>query len=590
MKKIKIKLHWKLSVVFSLALVIGLIFVYVFLSMNLKNYLEDLIITNKKKELHLLRDNIKNQIVNKSFNKPDFILKKYSKILNLRLSFIDQSGVVISDSEDIDPSNVENHIGRPEIQEVIKNGFGISKRKSTTINKDLIYMALPIDDTGQNGFIRVAIFLDDLSVLDSNLKRTIAYTLIVVFFLALIFIIVTLFVISRPINKMSEIARAMANGDFLVKPNFNSNDEIGDLSVALTNLSCQVEDKIEKIKEEREKLNAVLLNMFEGIIVVDKNYKIMLMNPSIKKLLYIVSNFEGLNLNEIVNNLSIIQIVDQILCNKEEFITSEIEINIPRAKVLKINAVPLLKNGVTEGVVLVFHDITKLRNLEKLKQEFVANVSHELRTPVTNIKGYAETILEGAIDDKENLIDFINIISKESGRLATLIDDLLTLSSIESGKQNLDIVKCDIKPIIYECISVLNNFIKKKNHSVEVLVDENVTKISIDQKRIEQVLFNLLDNAIKYSSENGKIIISVSNQNDFVQIDVKDNGIGIPSEDIPRLFERFYRVDKARSRNMGGTGLGLSIVKHIVISHGGKVWLKSVPNQGSVFSFSIPKK
>jgi signal transduction histidine kinase len=256
---------------------------------------------------------------------------------------------------------------------------------------------------------------------------------------------------------------------------------------------------------------------------------------------------------------------------------------------LKVNGVVIRTANKIEGAVLVFHDITELRRLEKVRQDFVANVSHELRTPVASIKGYAETLLNGAMEDKQALIEFLTTIHDNSDRLVNLINDLLDLSRIESGRMKIVPVPMGAAPVIRRCLSILEKTIQDKKLSVSMDVPENLSKVLADEARFSQVVLNLLDNAVKYTAEGGSIGIKALSSDKMIQFDVTDTGIGIPEQDLPRIFERFYRVDKARSRDQGGTGLGLSIVKHIVLSHGGEVWASSQLGHGTTFSFTLPQ-
>jgi two-component system phosphate regulon sensor histidine kinase PhoR len=328
--------------------------------------------------------------------------------------------------------------------------------------------------------------------------------------------------------------------------------------------------------------------MFEGVIVTDETEKIILMNPSLRRLFLLDSNPEGKKPLEVIRNTAVEDMVERIIEGKQQLATEEITVNAPEEKVLKVNGVPIMRNNRLEGAILVFHDITELRHLEKVRQDFVANVSHELRTPISSIKGYAETLLEGALEDKDNAKEFISIIYQDSNRLASLINDLLDLSKIESGKMKMNFVPLDPVSVIKRAVTVIENQAKAKSISIKLDIPVDMPKIKADETRFSQVMINLLDNAIKYSSEGGLVTISAKVNDTALQIDISDTGIGISEKDLSRIFERFYRVDKARSRELGGTGLGLSIVKHIVSAHGGQVWVKSELGKGSTFSFTIP--
>ena len=587
----KIKLHWKLTLIFCSAVMIGLFIGYGFLVSHLKGYVEHNLETNLKHQILSGRDFLESQLSGQNMiSDTDIIADRIGKQQELRVTIIDKSGAVIGDSE-LDASEikkVENHLDRPEIQEVISKGFGISKRYSYTIKKYLFYMAIPFGKEKQAGFLRYAVPISYIEMLEGRLDQTIAGALLLVFLLSLVFTFVISFVVSRPLADMARIARAMAKGDFSRKPSIYSRDEIGDLAMALSYMSDEIKNKIDRIKHEGVKFDAVLSSMFEGIMVVDEKGRILLMNPSLRKIFFVDSDPENKSPVEAVRNPQIQDAVDKIIKDKQKLFSEEVTVSQPEEKVLKINAAPIIRNDALEGAVLVFHDITELRRLERVRQDFVANVSHELRTPISSIKGYSETLLEGAIDDKDNVREFISIIFQDSNRLANLIDDLLDLSKIESGKMKMTFSPLEIQPILKRCLGVLEKTIKDKKLSVSINIPDGIPKVMADDKRIAQVFLNLFDNAVKYTGDGGSVKVEVSESGNLVQVDITDTGMGIPEQDLPRIFERFYRVDKARSRELGGTGLGLSIVKHIVISHGGQVWVKSEQGLGSIFSFTIP--
>lgn len=364
--------------------------------------------------------------------------------------------------------------------------------------------------------------------------------------------------------------------------------ELRKLRVSLIEAESDLRDKTAASGMGEAKLEGVLSSMAEGVLVVDKSGKIALINPSLRRTFLINTPPERKRPIEVVRNIAVQEMVDRALKGKEALVSQEIALYLPEEKTFRVNAVPVARNDAVEDAILVFHDITELRRLERIRQDFVANVSHELRTPLASIKGYAETLREGALVDKANAKDFIDIIYHDSDRLGRLINDLLDLSKIESGQLNMVFVPMDVLEVARRAVAIVSGQAKKKSIAVTLDMPQELPEVLGDESRLSQVLLNLLDNAIKYTPEGGSIKIAAHSEDDSVRVDVTDAGIGIPENDLPRIFERFYRVDKGRSRELGGTGLGLSIVRHIVQAHSGRVWVKSEPGRGSTFSFTIP--
>lgn len=370
---------------------------------------------------------------------------------------------------------------------------------------------------------------------------------------------------------------------------FKLNNNLRKLKLFLSDTQARLAEKNESNILGQAKLETVLSSMSEGVLTVDKKGDIVLMNPSLRKTFLVDFAPEGRQTLEVIRNVTIQDLLEKILKGETRLASGEIAFITPEEKTFRVNCVPIIRDKDIEGAIIVFHDITELKRLENIRQDFVANVSHELRTPLASIMGYAETLSEGAIEEKSNAREFINIIHHESERLSKLINDLLDMSKIESGRIKMVFLPLEVKPLIVRIIGVLDKAAKEKSIRVELDVPQDLPRILADETRLYQVILNLLDNAIKYTPDSGLVKIKASLKDSFVQIDVSDNGIGIPEKDLPRIFERFYRVDKARSRELGGTGLGLSIVKHIVQAHGGQVWVESNPGLGSTFSFTIPK-
>ena len=451
------------------------------------------------------------------------------------------------------------------------------------------------------GFLFSVVLLGLFSYLDQTLKFSqvpanaaflerffwIAVTVAIILTVALNFILSQL--ITKPIQRISKIARGIAAGDFSKKASLSQAGEIDELARAIDYISEQISARIKDTKSGEGRLEAVFLSMAEGVVVVDRHGEILLMNETLKKILRVEHDAVGRKPLEVVRHIEVQEIVDGVLALQKGIDGREMAFYLPEEKVLHVHAAPVLRDGKIDGAVLVFHDITDLRRLETIRKDFVANVSHELRTPVASIKGYAETLLDGALEDKDNARDFLKIIYSESDRLAKLIDDLLNLARNEMGSPALDLKPCNIAKMLDWSLSGLMQQIKQRELKVRLDISENLTDVKADESSVAQIFSNLIENAIKYNRSGGEINISGREKDKYVEICIADTGIGIPTEDLPRVFERFYRVDKSHSRDIPGTGLGLSIVKHIIQAHGGEIKARSQLGQGSKFCFTLPK-
>ena len=588
----KVPIHYKITFIFGVIVAVILAGIYFYLNSSLREHTYQRIKTNLLRQVFLtksfLEESITDDVPRQEF---DVIANKIGKDLNVRVTIISLGGIVVGDSE-LEGGQllgVENHLYRPEVQAALKSDIGESRRFSSTVKKDMLYIAACYGKGKIQGIARLSIPLLEIELISNRLKRMLVVSLFVAFVLAMSISFLVSMLISRPVREMSLAAKAIAKGDFSKRISIASNDEMGDLAVAFNYMSKQIRLRVQEVTASKSRLEAVLLSMFEGVMVVNSKGEILLMNQTLKDFLCIKEESGGKRPLEVIRNIEIQEITDKVLKLHKGVESCEISVLIPEEKILLVHAAPVLREGKSEGAVLVFHDITNLRQLEKIRQDFVANVSHELRTPISSIKGYTETLLDGALEDKENAKDFLKIIHSDSDRLAKVINDLLDLSKIESGKLNLVLKPRAVEGAIRRVVSGLETRAKTKSLTINIDISKDIANITADESRITQVLLNLVDNAIKYTNKQGKIIVSAIEQDAFVRIDVSDTGIGIPEKDLPRLFERFYRVDKARSRELGGTGLGLSIVKHIVSAHHGEVSVQSVLGQGSTFSFTIPK-
>jgi two-component system, OmpR family, phosphate regulon sensor histidine kinase PhoR len=511
------------------------------------------------------------------------------EVIGARVTMIALDGTVLGDSDMGAEAvrDMENHLVRPEIQGALSTGIGESRRYSTTINKDMLYIAVTLGSKKPVGFVRAAVPLTDIETVSARLKKILLLALLAAFLVSGMLSFGAAFFITRPIKKISSAAIEISGGNFDRKIYSGPKDEIGDLVEAFNNMTLEVKSRIKEITAQRSRLEAVLLSMSDGVMVVDIKNRIILINKALGGIFGVIGSARGKKPLEVIRNSEIQEIADGLLEGRMVSVKKEILLSA-QDKVVVVNGTPIVRDTMTKGAVMVFHDITEMRKLERMRRDFVANVSHELRTPASNIKGFAETLSSGALDDREHAAEFVKIIEENSERLVRLIEDLLELSSIESGKVPLELNKCSALEIADKVCSEIKKQAQLKNITIENVVDESELFILADKGMVFRALLNLADNAVKYTPENGKVAIFAREAEGFVEIEVKDNGPGIPDEHLERIFERFYRVDKSRSRETGSTGLGLSIVKHIAEEHGGSVRVESIFGKGSSFFLSIP--
>ncbi len=518
------------------------------------------------------------------------LCRELAKGTELRITVILADGTVIGDTLE-DPAKMDNHASRPEFSEALAGGTGISSRYSDTIAKNLIYVAIPVISNNETlGAVRMSIPV--LSVKET-LKETYLELLLSAFVIAIAATVIVFLIslkISRPLAELKNIADSLASGNLEPKMNIYSTMEIAGLAQSMNRMAENLSDRIRDITRQKNEQQAVLSSMTEGVLALDINQSIISMNSSAKIFLGLENKeWVGKSIQEVVRNAGFLELVDEALSGTE-LVEGEFILRNGEQRHIQLHSAMLKdENNGQMGAVIVMNDITRLYKLENLRQDFVANVSHELKTPVTAIKGFIETLIDGALDDPIKSQEFLDIISRQADRLNAIISDLLTLSRIEAdtGKSDLHSEESILEDIVRAAVQSSLFKIDKKNIRVE-FSSENRTLVLCDPQLLEQAVINLLDNAIKYSSENGVIRADIIRNERSVSITISDEGCGIEKEHLPRLFERFYRADKARSRKLGGTGLGLAIVKHIAQAHGGSVGVESEPGKGSAFSITLP--
>ncbi len=505
-----------------------------------------------------------------------------------RITVINTAGVVLGDSAQ-NPATMANHKTRPEVQSALEGQESAVTRYSATLKRTLIYTAVPVRMQGRvAGVVRVAQTESEFHRMLARMHWLLGGAIAGTALLALLVGFLLMHQISAPIMELQRLAIGISQGDLSGRVYRFGRDELADLGLAFNSMAQQLADSFFTIKEEKRKLEVILENLADGILVIDHRLRILLANPAAQEMLQIGGkDVTGRPVMEVVLNHHLLDLIQDVNRYKEPQ-ESELALYHPRNRALQAFLAPLKDdNGKVAGTIAVLHDLTQIRRLERVRQDFVANVSHELRTPITSVKAMAETLLNGAWKDSAILLRYLRAIDQESDRLSNLINDLLALakldSKVEVAREPFDIGELfqEMKER-FEPISGKTPFFELNPPVPELpLVYGN-------RNQIKQVLINLLDNAFKYTPAEGQVRLSAWREGEMLRVAVADTGVGIPRQDLDRIFERFYRVDKARSREMGGTGLGLSIVKHIVESHGGKVAVESDLNQGSVFSFTIP--
>jgi two-component system phosphate regulon sensor histidine kinase PhoR len=503
------------------------------------------------------------------------VFKEALKQSDTRVTYIDKYGNVIQDST-ADKESMENHNNRSEVIEARASGSGSSLRFSSTLQRKMLYVAT---DIGNGYVIRSSLPLENLNVFHGKYLRLYVSTLFVVIILALFLASKISNVIVKPIKDLEHITERISKGELGRRVAVYTKDEIGELGKTFNSMAEKLQSTIKDSLEKQNRLEAILKSMDSGVIAIDRSHKVIMINPYAKKIFGIKKDIIGQYFMDSIRDFEF----ENVFKNMDEAY-KEVKILWPKERVLRVRTADIINERVHIGTVAVVHDITDMKRLENMRTEFVANVSHELKTPLTSIKGFAETLMY--VEDSKNKERFLNIINDEAERLTRLINDILILSDIETHidekSENID-VNGTIKDIYY----LIQQTADKKRIKLNI-VGNDVSNLYGNTDRFKQMIINLVDNAIKYSEEGDSVFIGTKIEKNCCVIWVEDTGIGIPKENISRLFERFYRVDKARSRARGGTGLGLAIVKHIVIAFNGTIEVESEIGKGSKFIVKIP--
>jgi two-component system phosphate regulon sensor histidine kinase PhoR len=513
-----------------------------------------------------------------------------------RVTIVARDGTVLADSHE-DPQRMENHAARPEIREALATGRGSIVRFSSTVRREMANLAVRVETDVPDGaaVVRLGVALREIEEAHADARRRIGTASLVILLLGGSAALLFTRVFSRRVEELKRFAVRVAEGDFRPMPEeVRRRDELSELRQALNETAARLEQSIAWLTEERNRSAAILRSMVEGVAVVDAAERIAFCNHAFCEAMAAAGEqCQGRPLVEVARPPELRLAVQEALAGREN--ASEITVGTVRPKNFAITAAPV--RGAAEGeaiggAVLVLHDITELRRLERVRRDFVANVSHELKTPLTAVQGFAETLLAGALEDAQNNRRFVEIIRDHAARMGALTSDLLKLSQIEAGMLEMEMRPVSLPEVVAACADTVRLRAGQKQLSLALDCPGDLPRVRGDARHLREVLDNLLANAVQYTPAGGQICVSAARHEDngrlAVRVTVADTGIGIPREYHHRIFERFYRVDRDRSREAGGTGLGLAIAKHIVEAHEGRIWLESEVGQGSRFHFTLP--
>jgi len=518
------------------------------------------------------------------------LVKKLGEKTHTRFTVIQSDGTVLADSEE-DPESMDNHAGRPEILAAQSHGQGTSTRFSKTIDTKMMYFALAVEGEGKLlGYVRTSL---PLSAIDERLSRIHTLVLIGTSVSVFVALILGFFVargFAKPLTAMTAIAESISEGNYDQRVAVDRKDEIGSLAQTLNTMARSSRERLETIELENNKLLAILAGMVEGVVAVDKNETIIHLNEAARRILGISPDQDiHRRIWETTHSQEFCQIFSEAL-NEETEIRKKLKVVTSSTnQLVEVHASPFRDgSGELVGAVAVLHDVSELERLETIRQDFVANVSHELKTPITAIRGLVEMMIQDENMPMENQRSFLKKTMNQTIRLSNIVTDLLALSRLESAGMDLIREPIDLRDVVDGSLQALLPVSEDRNISIETEISKEPVEILGDREALFQSVNNLIDNAIKYNSKNGKIWLRLHEEGKNAVMEVQDSGIGIEPLEQHRIFERFYRVDKARSTQAGGTGLGLSIVKHTVLAHGGQLSVESIPGSGSTFQISIP--
>jgi two-component system phosphate regulon sensor histidine kinase PhoR len=578
-------IRWRIAIPSVLLILVTMIGLAAYLSSFLRQVYRDELEAQLANEALLVRDNLVEAMSGDTSPEAlDQLARYWGDLVDARITIIAPDGSVIGESEQ-DRATMDNHATRPEVIQALAQGEGQSVRYSDTARYETLYYATLVKAGDQPmAILRIALPIQTIDARIAKLQRSLAGMTLLVTFLAVLLTLLIANQTTRPIRELTLAAEKMADGDLSVHLPVSSDDDVGQLSRALNRMADQIRNEVDALQTERGKLEAILQQMTDGLVMVDETGAVQMINSSAEKM-FGISGEQAIG-SSLAGALRQHQVVELWQQTQQSGGMRSVSFEVPSKRIYLQGIAVLLERELSGSVLLLFQNLTRQRYLETVRQDFISNISHELRTPLAALKALTETLAEGALEDPPAARHFLEQMDTEVDSLSLMVSELLELSRIESGRVPLNLTPT--RPCMIVSPAVERLHLQAERANLEILLDcpDELPLVLADHQRLEQVVVNLLHNAIKFTPGGGRINVSAREALEAVIFSVKDTGIGIAEEDLPRIFERFFKADRARSKV--GTGLGLAISRHLVEAHGGKIWVESIEGSGSTFYFSIP--
>lgn len=585
------RLLWQLFCTYLLVTVISLAAATWFATRTHSRSFQEQYAADLEARARILEGSITSHLLNPDYERIDRLSKEIGERAATRVTVILPTGRVIGDTHE-DPSRMDNHADRREVSQAMRGRVGVAIRYSRTLEKDMMYVGLPLVEDGRLiGVLRTSI---PFTSIDRTIGRITTKIALGGLAIALLAAVLSLWIsrrITRPLEAMIEGAERFARGELDHRLPVPKSEEMAGLAGALNRMAIQLDERLRAIQRERNQLQVVLSSMVEGVIALDRDERVIRLNQAAARMLRLNrDDAKDRSIQEVSRNTELQEFVAETLAS-EHLVERDLSLYTGDDLVVRAHGTGLQdETGKRMGALIVLNDITRLRRLENVRRDFVANVSHEIKTPLTAIRGFVETLQDDSGSDPENRRRFLEIIARHTGRLEALVEDLLNLSRIEEEKpaEGIGLENRSLLKILQGAEGIVGDKVEGSSDRTRISCDPRI-RVSVTPLLMEQAFVNLLENAVKYSPADTRVLVEVEEQGPEIAVRVKDRGPGIPADHLPRIFERFYRVDKSRSRLLGGTGLGLAIVKHVVQAHGGRVEVESAPGKGSTFTVYLPE-